>query len=116
MDWFNMWDPVSYIDIERVEPPVDAGRFVAWLVVAMIVLTAMVMWYRQRIVCDSFWCAAVGREVEVRRRLGCVLSCSAFENPTAVACSRRCLDRSFRVQWPPALQVVTSPRSAPPVA
>ena len=116
MDWFNMWDPLPYIDIERVEPPVDAGRFVAWLVVAMIVLTAMVVWYRQRVVRHSFWCAVAGRDVEVRQRFGCVLSCSAFENATAIACGRRCLDRSFRVQWPPALPVVTVPRGSPPVA
>jgi len=116
MDWFTVWEPVSYIDVERVEPPADAGQFVAWLVVAAIVLTAMVVWYRQRVVRHSFWCAVVGREVEVRRRLGSVLSCSAFENPTAIACGRRCLDRAFRVQWPPALPVVTLPRDAPPVA
>jgi hypothetical protein len=115
MDWFSVWEPVSYFDVERVEPPADAGRFVAWLVVAAVVVVAMVIWYRQRVVRHSFWCAAVGREVEVRRRRGCVLSCSAFENPTAIACARRCLDRTFRVQWPPALPVVTSPRGAPPV-
>lgn len=115
MDWFSVWEPESYFDVERVEPPADAGRFVAWLVVAAVVLVAMVIWYRQRVVRHSFWCAAVGRQVEVRRRLGCVLSCSAFENPTAIACARRCLDRSFRVQWPPALPVVTLPRGAPPV-
>jgi hypothetical protein len=103
-----------YIDVERVESSADAAQFIAWLVLAAIVLTAMMIWYRQRIVRDSFWCAAVGCEVEVRRRLGCVLSCSAFENPTAIACSPRCLDRSFRVQWPPALPVVTLPRGAPP--
>ncbi len=116
MDWFTVWEPVSHIDVERVEPPADAGQFVAWLVVAAIVLTAMVVWYRQRVVRHSFWCAVVGREVEVRRRLGSVLSCSVFENPTAIACGRRCLDRAFRVQWPPALPVVTLPRDAPPVA
>jgi hypothetical protein len=116
MDWFSAWEPVPYLEIERVEPPVDAGRFAAWLVVTAIVLAAIVMWYRQRVVRHAFWCATVGREVEVRRRLGCVLSCSAFENPAAIACGRRCLDRTFRVQWPPALPVVTSPRGAPPVA
>src|SRR5215813_2348797 len=73
MDWLNVWDPAPYVD-ERVEPPADAGQFVAWLVIAAIVLTAMVVWYRQRVVRHSFWCAAVGREVEVRQRLGCVIS------------------------------------------
>jgi hypothetical protein len=37
-----------------------------------------------------------------------VLSCSAFEDPTAIACGRRCRERSFRVQWP------TLPVLAPP--
>jgi hypothetical protein len=44
----------AYIEIERVEPPVDAGRFAAWLVVTAIVLAAMVMWYRQRVVRHAF--------------------------------------------------------------
>jgi hypothetical protein len=39
-------------------------------------------------------------------RRGRALSCSAFEDPAAIACGRRCLDRSFRVQWPPALPVL----------
>ena len=116
MDWFSAWEPVTYIDVEPVESSAGAAQLVAWLVVAAIVFTAMVFWYRQRVVRHSFWCAAAGREVEVRRRLGAVLSCSAFENPAAIACSRRCLDRAFRVQWPPALPVVTVPRGVPPVA
>ena len=115
MDWFSAWEPVSYMDVERVEPPADTEQLIAWLVIAVVVLTAMAIWYRQRVVYHAFWCAAFGREVEVRHRLGCVLSCSAFENPTAIACSRRCLDRTFRVQWPPALPVVTVPRGVPPL-
>jgi hypothetical protein len=44
------------------------------------------------------------------------VSCSAFEDPTAIACARRCLDRSFRVQWPPALPVLARPRNTALVA
>jgi hypothetical protein len=110
MDWFSAWEPVPYIDVERIDPPVDAGRLSAWLVLAVIVLTAVIMWYRQRVVSHSFWCATVGRDIAMQFRHGRVLSCSAFEDPTAIACARRCLDRSFRVQWPPTLPVLTRPR------
>jgi len=54
--------------------------------------------------------ATTGRDVEMGFRRGRVLSCSAFEDPTAIACGRRCLDRSFRVQWPPALPVLAQRR------
>jgi hypothetical protein len=102
MDWY----PVPYMEIEQVDPPVDGGLLSAWLVVAVIVLAAAALWYRQHGVRHSFWCATAEREVEVRLGRGCVKSCSAFEDPTAIACARRCLDRSFRVQWPPAVELV----------
>jgi len=111
MDWFSVWEPlpypVPYIDIEGVDPPADGGLLPAWLVVAVILLAAAVMW---RVVLHSFWCATVGRDVEVRLGRGCVQSCSAFEDPTAIACARRCLDRRFRVQWPPVDPVLARPR------
>lgn len=114
MDWFSTWEalpyPVPYMEIERVDPPADGGLLTAWLVLAVILLAAAVMWYRQRLVRHSFWCATVGRDVEVRLGRGCVQSCSAFEDPMAIACARRCLDRSFRVQWPPAVPVLARPR------
>lgn len=111
MDWFSEWEPLPYnIEIERVDPSADGGLLPAWLVVAVILLAAAVMWYRQRVVLHSFWCATVGRDVEVRLGRGCVQSCSAFEDPTAIACARRCLDRSFRVQWPPAVPVLAGRR------
>jgi len=69
-----------------------------------------VMWFRRRVVRHSFWCATAGRDVVVRLGRGCVQSCSAFEDPTAIACARRCRDRSFRVQWPPELPVLARPR------
>ncbi len=114
MDWFSVWEPlpypVPYLEIERVDPPADGGSLTAWLVLALITLAAAMMWNRQRVVRHSFWCATVGRDVEMRLRRGCVQSCSAFEDPTAIACARRCPDRSFRVQWPPAVPVLARPR------
>jgi hypothetical protein len=115
MDWSSAWEPlpypVPYMEIESVDPPADGGLLtVGLVVVAVILLAAAVMWYRQRVVRHSFWCATVGRDVEVRSGRGGVQSCSAFEDPTAIACARRCLDRSFRVQWPPAVPVLARPR------
>lgn len=113
MDWFSTWEPapypVPYMDIERLDPPADGGVLNAWLVLAVIALAATVM-FRRRVVRHSFWCATAGRDVVVRLGRGCVQSCSAFEDPTAIACARGCRDRSFRVQWPPALPVLARPR------
>ena len=109
MDWFSAWEPLPYpvpdMEMDRVDLPADGGLFTVGLVLAAVLLTAAMMWYRQRVVRHSFWCAAVGRDVEARSRRGRVQACSAFEEPTAIACARRCLDRSFRVQWPPAIPV-----------
>ena len=114
MDWLSDWDtvlyPMSYIDIEKVDQPVEGGLPTAWLVLAVIALALVVMLYRTRVACRSFWCMTVQREVEVRIARGCVVSCSAFEDRTAIACARRCVDRSFRMQWPPALPVLARPR------
>jgi hypothetical protein len=108
MDWFSAWEPVPYREIEFVDPPAESGQLVAWLILTVIVLTTMVMWYRVRVVRHSFWCATAGRDVEARLGRRRVQSCSAFDDPTAIACARRCVDRSFRVQWPPEA-VVTRP-------
>ena len=111
MDWFSAWDPGSYIEIEAVDADVDTGRLTAWLILTVVALIVATLWYRQRVSRHSFWCATVGRDVEVLFRFGRVLSCSAFEDPTAVACARRCLVRSFRVQWPSALPVAMRPQA-----
>jgi hypothetical protein len=120
MDWFSTWEPlpypVPYMEIEPVEPPLDGGLLTVWLVFAVILLAAAVMWYRQRVGRHTFWCALVGRDVEVRLGRGCVHSCSAFEEPTAIACARRCLDRTFRVQWPPTVPVLSRSRGSGPLA
>jgi|SRR6185503_14867008 hypothetical protein len=114
MDWFSTWEPaphpVPYTDIERLDPPADGGLLTAWLVLAVIALVVTVMWFRRRVVHHSFWCATAGRDVDVRLGSGWVQSCSAFEDPTAIACARRCRDRGFRVKWPPALPTLARPR------
>jgi hypothetical protein len=56
------------------------------------------------------------REVEVRIQRGCIVSCAAFEDPTTIACARRCVDHSFRMQWPPPLPVLARPRGAAQLA
>jgi hypothetical protein len=111
MDWFSTWDPEPYIEIETVDGAVDTARLTAWLIVTAVALIVAALWYRQRVSRHSFWCATVGRDVEVLFRFGRVLSCSTFEDPTAIACARRCLVPSFRVQWPPALPVVRRPQA-----
>jgi hypothetical protein len=112
MDWFSVWEPVGYVETEPVQFTTDLPMLVAWLVVAVVVLAALIAWYRQRIVRRSFWCATAGRDVEIFSRRGRVLSCSSFDDPAAVACARRCQGRAFRVQWPRPLPVLGPP---PPV-
>jgi hypothetical protein len=107
MDWFSEWQPVPNLEIDLVNPTPYLGQLTAWAILIVLALVVTAVWYRQRRWRRSFWCATVGRDVEVRFRFGCAVSCSAFEDPTAIACARRCLDRSFRVQWPPALPVFT---------
>lgn len=60
------------------------------------------------------WCPLIGREVQVEfevrgippfRSTVAVRTCTAFDPPGAVACHRRCTDRIYRQQWPPALPV-----------
>jgi hypothetical protein len=114
MDWLGELDPllypVSYIDIEPVDSPATDERLTAWLILTVIALTVMVLWYRFGVWRHAFWCATAGREVEVRLARGRLLCCSAFEDGTSIACARRCLDRSFRMQWPPALPVLAQPQ------
>ena len=110
MDWLSEWEPLPYMGIEQVEPGVESGRLTAWLIFALAAVVIAALWDHQRIFRHSFWCATSRRDVEVRVRLGQVLSCSAFENPSAIACDRRCLDRGFRTQWPAALPVMTRPQ------
>jgi hypothetical protein len=68
----------------------------------------------------SFWCALKEQGVEVEfetktflgfpRPVG-VKRCSVFSDPEKVACGRRCLDSTFRRQWPPALPIADSGRA-----
>jgi len=116
MDWLSEWQPTPYVEIDRMDPTSYSGQATALVILIVVGLVIAAAWYRQRSWRRSFWCATVGREVEVRFRLGCTVSCSAFEDHTTIACARRCLDRSFRVQWPPALPVLGRPRHTAPVA
>jgi len=116
MDWLSEWDPLPYMGIEPTDPGFDSGRLTAWLILALAAVIIGVLWHRQRISRHSFWCPTSRREVEVRVRLARVLTCSAFENPSAVACGRRCVDRGFRTQWPAALPVLTRPQPMWPSA
>jgi hypothetical protein len=116
MDWFSEWQPAANLEIERVDPTAYLGQLTAWVILIGVAVVVAALWYRQRSWRRSFWCASIGRDVEVRFRLGCAVSCSAFEDPTAIVCARRCLDRTFRVQWPPALPVLARPRNTAPVA
>lgn len=104
-NWFNAWEPGGYIDIERVDPAADGGMLIGSLVLAAFVVAGVVVSHRTRVVRRSFSCVTAGRDVEVRFRRSHVLSCSAFEEPAAIACARRCTDRAFRAQWSPALPV-----------
>jgi hypothetical protein len=114
MDWLGEWDPFLYpvpnFEIEPVDPPTADERLTAWLVLTVIALIVMVIWYRFGVWRHAFWCAVAGREVEMRIAGGCVRSCSAFEDRTSIACARRCLDRNFRMRWPPALPVLARPQ------
>lgn len=117
MDWLNAWEPLAYpvdIDIDGVDPSRDGGLPTTWLAVAVILSVAAVVRYRQRVARHSFWCATAGRDVELVLGRGCVLSCTAFEDSTAIACARRCRDRSFRMQWPPALPALSRLRGGRP--
>ncbi|HEU5196786.1 MAG TPA: hypothetical protein VFW70_18745 [Methylomirabilota bacterium] len=76
----------------------------------VIVLIVAVAATEPRIVRRRFWCALHRREADVRfatRGLTpaprAVLSCSVFEPCHAITCRRRCLDASYRHQWPSPL-------------
>ena len=71
-----------------------------------------------------FWCRIKQHEVEVefetvpRRLLGTRITgvkvCTAFEEPSAVACDRACVDARFRSQWPDSLRVGDRPPTSAP--
>ena len=107
MDWLSEWQPAPNLEIERVD--LTSGQLTAGIILIVVAAVVATLWYRQRSWRRSFWCATAGRDIEVRFRFGGVVSCSAFEDPSSIACGRPCLDRSFRVQWPPALPVLARP-------
>src|SRR6266508_3904641 len=50
MDWFTAWEPEGYVEIERVDSPMDSGMLTAWLILAVMALAGFIAWYRQRVV------------------------------------------------------------------
>jgi hypothetical protein len=95
--WFSAWIHIFL--------PIAAVPLVLVLIV-MVAITATGTHTRRR----RFWCALRRRDVEAQfstRGLlpgpRAVLACSAFEPSHAVACGRRCLQASYRRQWPPPL-------------
>jgi len=113
MDWFSEWQPARNMELEAVDPAVYSGQLTASVILIVVAAIVAILWYRRRSWRRSFWCATIERDVEVRFRFGCVMRCSAFEDPAEIDCARRCRDRSFRVQWPPALPVARSREAAP---
>ena len=70
------------------------------------------------------WCRIKQHEVEVEfetvphllwpARITGVKRCTAFDEPTDVACGRQCLDAYFRYQWPDSLHVADRRRPPEP--
>ena len=84
-----------------------ADLFTWALVAELILLTSLCVFLCESIRSRRFRCPLVGREVEVKFaehglpgfRWGCtVQSCTAFDPPTAMTCSRACVDSQFRVR------------------
>ncbi len=87
---------------------------------AVVAALAIVGWYAVASVRRRFRCCLAGREVEVEfatrglfHRLAGIKRCPVFEEGTAIACARRCLDASYRRQWEPALPVSTRANGGP---
>ena len=112
MDWFGFEMPLYYdLDGSAARQAAMAAplEWLALLPAALVVAVAVALVLRGRRR-RSFWCAGVEREVVVEFRHGHVRSCTAFEEPSAIACARRCRDAAFRRQWPPALPVMMEPQ------
>jgi len=118
MDWMSLW-PDRAGEVVLVQAFASS---MAWAALAALVLLVPVFYvFSHMIRRRRFWCARAEREVEVlveERGLpglahaSSVTSCSVFDPPTAVACTRRCLDAEFRRRWPPALPIWQSSRKA----
>lgn len=102
-----------------VQGVAELFAYVAFIVAALLLLSLALL-VTQAVRRRRFYCAPSGLDVEVqfderglpgmRRSVG-VLSCSAFEPPNAVRCSRRCLDEDVRRLWQswPALPLRREP-------
>ena len=116
MDWFSEWQPAPNVEVDAMGTASYSGQLTALVILILVAGIIAAAWYRQRTWRRSFWCATVRRDDEVTFRFGRTVRCSAFGDDTAIACARRCRDRSFRVQCPPALPVLTRPARTAPVA
>lgn len=80
---------------------------VAWAMVVTALLLLMLVTVRRVLRRRQFWCSEAQRAVEVEfldeegvcgvQRSVAVRSCSAFERPTDVRCSRHCINSEFRM-------------------
>lgn len=111
MDW-----PFGGLDADIVAGSVrDITDGLSWaLLGALLLLFPLVVLFYRATRRRHFWCAHSRREAEVEfeerglpgfRWMAAVKSCTVFDPPTAVGCSRRCLEAEFRRRWPPALPV-----------
>jgi hypothetical protein len=111
MDWWAVDVPPAYyeinVDATRAGAAVPTEWVAPWLAVVILAVAAGLVLSRRRR--RSFWCPLAEREVVVDFRWGHPRTCTAFEDPRAIACARRCTDSAFRNQWPPALPVVMEP-------
>lgn len=88
MDWLGELDPflypVAYIEVEPMDPPATDERLIAWLILTVIALTAVVLWYRFGVWRHAFWCATAGPS-----RMGPRLPALDAASIAASACSGR---------------------------
>jgi hypothetical protein len=107
MDWLGA-GPSEGSEGMLVQSIADA---VGWGLVYLALVLAILLVLLVERVCRRrrFWCAQVGREVEVEfeeaglpgfRHPVAVRGCTEFDPPTAVACNRRCLDANLRARLP----------------
>jgi hypothetical protein len=108
------WEPWSAYELSAwTQAWIDGfvGFFaIASAAAALVLLAALLFGVRavETVVRRRFWCRDAGRDVEVEFRSPAraarpvqVVSCTAFEPATAVACRRACLDPSARERRPP---------------
>jgi hypothetical protein len=84
----------------------------AWAALAALALLVPVFYVFSRMIRREVEVLVEERGLPGLAHASSVTSCSVFDPPTAVACTRRCLDAEFRRRWPPALPIWQSSRKA----